>query len=225
MHITDPSSGLMVTTGIVGGGLPIAVGLALASAMRRTSQVTVVNFGDGATNIGAFHEAMNLASLWQVPLVFVCQNNHYAEYTPFAGGTAVDRVADRGASYRMRSYRVDGNVPEEMYVAAREAVDAARSGGGPSLIEAMTYRFFGHSMGDSMAYMPRDELEAARNDDPVLRLRSRLIELGTCDEGKLESEEASILLEVEDALEFAMASPPPDLSELTTDVYGEEVAV
>lgn len=219
MHITHPDSGLMVTTGIVGSGLPIANGLALASQLRGEDRVTVVNFGDGATNIGAFHEACNLAALWKLPVVFCCHNNRYAEHTSFEEGTSVDRVADRAASYRMPGVRVDGNDPVAMYNAASEAIERARAGEGPTLLEAMTFRFFGHQMSDQNEYMKPGELDAARAADPVLAFRARLIEDQVLTEAEIEQIEAEAKAEVSDAFQFAEASPLPELSELLTDVY------
>lgn len=219
MHITHPESGLMVTTGIVGSGLPIANGLALASQLQGGDRVTVVNFGDGATNIGAFHEACNLASLWKLPVVFCCHNNRYAEHTSFEDGTSVDRVADRAVSYKMPGVRVDGNDAVAMYSAARIAIDRARAGEGPTLLEAMTFRFYGHQMSDQNEYMKPGELDAERAADPVLRLRAKLIEEQVLTEDAAAAIEAQAKAEVDDAFEFAESSPVPDLSELLTDVY------
>lgn len=224
MHITHPASGLMVTTGIVGGGLPIANGLALAAQLRGTDQVTVVNFGDGATNIGAFHEACNLAGLWRLPVVFCCQNNRYAEHTSFEDGTSVARVADRASSYNFPGVRVDGNDPVAMYSAARDAVERARAGEGPTLLEAMTFRFHGHQMSDNNVYMKPGELDAARANDPVTGFRSWLLDNGVAGEDQLAGIEAAAKNEVEHALTFATDSPPPPLSEGLTDVYQEVVA-
>lgn len=218
MHITDPRSGLMVTTGIVGSGLPIANGLALASQLRGTDQVTVVNFGDGASNIGAFHEALNLASLWRLPVVFVCQNNRYAEHTPFAFGTAARQVSDRGVAYAMPAVTVDGNDPIEMHRVATEAIGRARRGEGPTLVEAMTYRFFGHINGDPMEYMPAEERAAAIDADPVPRFRTWLLEHGICTEADLADIEATATVAIDEAVSYAMESPPPALDELWTDV-------
>ncbi|MDJ0105370.1 thiamine pyrophosphate-dependent dehydrogenase E1 component subunit alpha [Rhodococcus erythropolis] len=222
MHITDVKSGLIVTTGVVGSGIPIAVGVGLSAQMRRSGQVAVVNFGDGAANIGAFHEALNLASLWKLPVVFVCQNNRYAEYTPYDQGTSVDQIAKRGAAYSMRSMHVDGNDPEAMYRAARIAIDAARAGDGPSLIEAVTYRFEGHMMGDTKEYQPAEELKAAIDADPVPRLRDRIITSGYRTEAEVAAIEGELQKEIDDAFEYAMAAPLPDIADLTTDVYGME---
>ncbi len=222
MHITDVSCGLIVTTGVVGSGIPIAVGVGLSAQMRRSGQVAVVNFGDGAANIGAFHEALNLASIWNLPVIFVCQNNRYAEYTAYSEGTSVDQIAKRGASYSMRSMHVDGNDARAMYRAARIAIDAARAGEGPSLIEAVTYRFHGHLMGDAMEYMPKDELKAAIDADPVLRLRAEIIAAGDRTEAEIADLERQILEDIDDAFNYAIAAPLPDIAELTTDVYGTE---
>lgn len=223
MHITDPKAGVMVTTGVVGSGLPIATGLALASKLRGDGRVTVVNFGDGASNIGAFHEALNLASLWSLPVVFVCHNNRYAEHTTYAEGTSVDRISTRGAGYAMAAATVDGNDPVAMHAAAAEAVRRARAGEGPTLLEAMTYRFHGHHLGDSMEYMPEDERAVALAADPVPAFRRFLLAGGHADEATLAAIEARIEADIDDARDFALASPMPDPVELSTDVYAEAV--
>src|SRR6195952_2154892 len=147
MQITHPASGCMVTTGIVGSSMPIANGLAWASQINGDGRGSIANFGDAATHIGAFHESLNLASVWKLPVVFVCQNNRYGEHTRFEKATAVGRISDRAAAYSMPGIHVDGNDPIEMYAAAREAIDRARAGDGPTLIEAMTFRFNGNLLG------------------------------------------------------------------------------
>lgn len=219
MHITDPRVGLMVTSGVVGGGLPIANGFGLAARLAGTDQVTVVNFGDGATNIGAFHEALNLASVWRLPVVFVCQNNRYAEHTAYAVGTSVARVADRAAGYSMPGVTVDGNDPLEMFSAASEAVARARAGEGPTLIEAVTYRLEGHVVGDRMAYMPAEEREAALAADPVPAFRRWLVDQGHFTAAQLGEVEERVEAEIDDAVAYALACPPPPASELFEDVY------
>lgn len=221
MHITHPASGLMVTTGIVGGGLPIGAGLALAAQLRGTEQVTVVNFGDGATNIGAFHEACNLAGIWKLPVVFCCHNNLYAEHTAYEDGTSVARIADRAASYNFPGIRVDGNDPVAMYGAAREAIERARAGDGPTLLEAMTFRFYGHQMSDQNEYMKPGELAAARAADPVLQFREWLLDHGIATTDDLDGIEAREKAAIADAVTFANESPLPDLAEGLTDVYEE----
>jgi pyruvate dehydrogenase E1 component alpha subunit len=213
----------MVTTGIVGGGIPIANGFALAAQLRGTDQVTVVNFGDGASNIGAFHEALNLAGVWNLPVIFVCQNNRYAEHTPYAEGTSVAEVSERAAGYGMVGVTVDGNDPLAMYSAAKDAVQRARSGGGPTLIEANTYRFYGHLFGDSMDYQPEEERSAAMAADPVPRLREWMIAKGHLTEDDAARIEIDTAAAVNEAVEFALAAPPPAADELYTDVYAEVV--
>jgi pyruvate dehydrogenase E1 component alpha subunit len=221
MHLTYPKKGIMVTTGIVGSSMPIANGLAWGSQIAGNDRVTVATFGDGATNIGAFHEALNLASVWKLPVLFVCQNNLYAEHTTYEKATSAKQIADRAIAYDMPGVRVDGNDPVAMYRAAREAVDRARAGGGPTLIEAMTFRFHGHVFGDADGYMDKELKAAAVAADPVPRLRRKLIDDGLATEQDLAAIEAEIEAAIDQAVEFALASPPPELSELTTDVYGE----
>jgi pyruvate dehydrogenase E1 component alpha subunit len=223
MHITHPASGLMVTTGVVGSGLPIANGLALASILRGEDRVTVVNFGDGASNIGAFHESLNLASLWKLPVIFCCQNNRYAEHTAYADGTTVDHVAERAAGYRMPGVTVDGSDPVALWQAAAEAVGRARAGDGPTLLEAVTYRFFGHYFGEDTHYMRAEELSAAMAADPVPALRSLLLTQGHADEEELLALEKRVGGEVEEALAAALQSPFAEPDEITRDVYAEEL--
>ncbi len=222
MHITSRDANLLLTTGIVGSGLPIATGLAWAVKQRQTRQVVAVSFGDGASNIGAFHEALNLASVWSLPVVFVCHNNRYAEHTPYAAGTSVERIAQRGQGYGMPGTTVDGNDAPAVHAAAAEAVARARAGEGPTLIEALTFRLYGHNMNDNNKYMLPGELADARAADPVVRLRAWLLAQGHADEAALASLEAGIQQELDEAVEFALGSPPPDERELWTDVYAEE---
>jgi pyruvate dehydrogenase E1 component alpha subunit len=224
MHITHPDLGVMVTTGIVGSSMLIANGLALASQILGDGRIAVANFGDGASNIGAFHEALNLASVWKLPVVFVCQNNRYGEHTKFAVSTSIDQVAKRAAAYTMPGIHVDGNDPVAMYWAAKEAVDRARSGGGPTLIEAMTFRFNGHVVGDTDDYMDPGEKEAWIAKDPVPLFRAWLIEQGHAREDELAAMEAGISAEIEEALTFALESPFPETAEIRRDVYGKELA-
>lgn len=223
MHITHPASGVMVTTGVVGSSMPIANGLALASQVKGDGRVAVAYFGDGASNIGAFHESLNLAAVWKLPVLFVCQNNQYAEHTKYAVCTSAENVADRAASYRMPGRKVDGNDPLAVYAAAREAVERARAGGGPTLIEAVTFRFFGHNMGDDDSYMDKGEKAAWMAKDPVPRFRAWLIAQGHAGEAELSAMEASIEKEIDEALEFALSSPYPDVAELRRDVYAQEI--
>ena len=224
MHITHPESGAMVTTGIVGAGLPIATGLALAAKLRGEDRITWTSFGDGASNIGAFHEALNLASVWKLPVVFVCQNNRYAEHTSYAKGTSVERVADRAAAYGMPGIHVDGNDPIAMYAAAAQAVERARNGGGPTLIEATTFRFHGHVMGDDGHYIPRAEYDQAVADDPYPRYRQYLLDNGHAQAEELDAIDAAHLAVLEEAARFAADSPAPGVEELKRDVYATDLA-
>jgi pyruvate dehydrogenase E1 component alpha subunit len=222
MHITHPASGVMVTTGVVGSGLPIANGLALASQNRKDGRVTVTCVGDGATNIGAFHEAMNMAELYKLPVVFFCQNNHYGEHTAFADHTRVESIAARAAAYNMRAVQVDGNDAEAMYAAAKEAVDRARAGEGPTLIEAMCYRMMGHFFGADFSYMPKEHIAQMQAADPLPRLRKLMLD-HQFTEAELDAIVAELDAEVDAAAEFAFASPLPDASELRKDVFEEEI--
>jgi len=223
MHVTYPTKGIMVTTGIVGSTMPIANGLAWASQIKGDGRVTVASFGDGAANIGAFHESLNLAAVWKLPVIFVCQNNEWGEHTAYDKTSNV-RVAVRAAAYGMAGERVDGNDPFAMYAAAREAIDRARAGEGPTLIEAMTYRFFGHVFGDQDAYMDKARKAEAMANDPVPRFRAKLIETGVASEDLLAAMEAEIETQIDEAVEFALASPFPGVEELECDVFAEEIA-
>lgn len=225
MHITYPTAGIMVTTGVVGAGLPIANGLALASQLRKDGRVTVVSFGDGAANIGAFHESLNMASLWKLPVIFLCQNNLYGECTKYEKATAVANVADRAASYNMRGVTVDGNDAQAMYEASRAAVERARNGEGPTLLEAKTFRFMGHYFGDPGAYIPKDEYAAALARDPMPTTRAAVLKSGAATEADLEGLAKEITAEIEDAIQFALDSAPPDVSEIDVDIYASGAAV
>ena len=221
MHLTYPEKGVMVTTGIVGSSMPIANGLAWASQLSGDGRVAVATFGDAASNIGAFHESLNLASVWKLPVIFLCQNNLWGEHTAYHKATSVARIADRAAGYGMPGLHVDGNDPYEMYAAAREAVERARAGEGPTLIEAMTYRFHGHVFGDADKYMDPEVKKAAIANDPYPRYRARLIADGLAGEAELAEIEAAIEADIDQAVEAAFASPFPGLEEVTRAVYGE----
>jgi pyruvate dehydrogenase E1 component alpha subunit len=223
MHITHPASGVMVTTGVVGSSMPIANGLALAAQILKQDRVAVAYFGDGASNIGAFHESLNMASIWKLPVVFVCQNNRYAEHTKYEYCTSVDQIAKRAAGYSMPGIHVDGNDPLAMYAAAKEAIDRARAGGGPTLIEAMTFRFHGHLLGDMDAYMDPGEKDIWKAKDPVPAFRSWLIAEGLASEDELATIDSTISAEIDEAVSFAMASPYPEADEIRRDVYEAEL--
>lgn len=225
MHITYPTAGIMVTTGVVGAGLPIANGLALASQLKKDGRVTVVSFGDGASNIGAFHESLNMASLWKLPVIFLCQNNLYGECTTYEKATAVANVADRASSYNMRGVTVDGNDAHAMYEASRAAVEHARNGEGPTLLEAKTFRFMGHYFGDPGAYIPKDQYAAALARDPMPTTRAAVLKSGAATEADLEGLAKEITAEIEDAIQFALDSAPPDVSEIDIDIYASGAAV
>ena len=223
MHIAKPDKGVMLSTGIVGAGPPVAVGLAMAAKRKGLDRVTVVSFGDGATNTGSFHEAANMAALWDLPLVFVCQNNLYAEMTPTRDTMKLERVADRAAGYGMPGVRVDGNDPLVVKAALDEALQRARDGGGPTFIECVTFRFRGHYFGDGMPYIPEDQLAAAMAADPVPRFRRRLANTGVCDEEELARIDNEALTKVETALETVMSADSPSTDELDRDVYATPI--
>lgn len=224
MHITHPASGVMVTTGIVGSGIPIANGFALASQIRGDGRVTVTNFGDGATNIGSFHEALNMASLWKLPAIFLCHNNGYGEHTRFDLGTSVASVVDRAPAYSMRGVAVDGNDPVAIWHEVREAVGRARKGEGPTLIEAKTFRFNGHNLGDPGEYIPKEVYAAALERDPIPLFRKKLIHEKIASEEQLTKLQADLTSEVSEAMEYALSSPWPAVENLTDDVFKSERA-
>jgi TPP-dependent pyruvate/acetoin dehydrogenase alpha subunit len=224
MHIAKPEAGVMLSTGIVGAGPPVAVGLAMAAQRKRIDRVTVVSFGDGATNTGSFHEAANMAALWDLPVVFVCQNNLFAEMTPTHDTMKIEHVADRAAGYGMPGVRVDGNDPVAVTEALADAVARARRGDGPTLLECVTFRFRGHYFGDRMKYIPKEQLDAAKAADPVPRFRARLIDTGVATDDELAGVDEGALIRVEDALRTVMAAPAPSADELDVDVYAAPIA-
>jgi TPP-dependent pyruvate/acetoin dehydrogenase alpha subunit len=185
MHLSDPNSGLMVTTGIVGAGAPIAAGVALGEKLKGGGHVVTCSFGDGAANIGAVHEALNLAALWKLPVVFVCQNNLYAEYTSFAESTASPSLAGRAEGYGMAGERVDGTDPFAIHEAAARAIARARAGEGPTLLECVAYRLQGHSFGSDEGHMDAEALARARAAAPIITYRTRLISEGLASEADL----------------------------------------
>jgi TPP-dependent pyruvate/acetoin dehydrogenase alpha subunit len=221
MHLTSVRHGVMGSYAIVGAHLPIAAGAAWSAQYRGTDQVTVCFFGDGTTNIGAFHEALNLAAVWKLPVIFVCENNLYMEYTPIGSVTAVEHpAAGRAAAYGLPSIIVDGNDADLVYQLASESIARARAGGGPSLIEAKTYRHSGHSRADPARYRPAGELEAWLTRDPVTRYRARLLEAGLPERTLLELE-AAVQRAVDQATEAAKASPPPARDLVERDLWAD----
>lgn len=221
MHLTKAATGMLGSYAIVGAHLPMAAGAAWSARLRGTDQVAVAFFGDGATNIGAFHEALNLAAVWKLPVLFVCENNLYMEYTPIAAVTAVARpAADRAPAYGIPGETVDGND----VVAVRDAVAAlagrARAGDGPALLEAATYRHFGHSRSDPAAYRPAEEVERWLKHDPLDIARGRLTKLGVSEETLTAADERALDV-VRKAVEAAKSAPAPDPEQALTDVWAD----
>jgi pyruvate dehydrogenase E1 component alpha subunit len=223
MHIANPDKGVMLSTGIVGAGLPVGVGLAMAAKRRGLDRVTVVSFGDGATNTGSFHEATNMAALWELPMVFVCQNNRYAEMTPTEDTMKLERVADRAAGYGIPGVCVDGNDPLAVKSALDEALRRARGGDGPTFLECVTFRFRGHYFGDRMPYIPKDRLSAAMAADPVPKFRAHLVDAGICGDDELNRLENEALGTVETALKTVISADRPSIEELERDVYANPI--
>jgi pyruvate dehydrogenase E1 component alpha subunit len=213
----------MLSTGIVGAGPPVAVGLAMAAKRKGLDRVTVVSFGDGATNTGSFHEAANMAALWDLPVVFVCQNNMYAEMTPTTDTMKLEQVADRAAGYGMPGIRVDGNDPLAVASVLAEAIGKARNGDGPTFIECVTFRFRGHYFGDRMPYIPKEQLAEAMAADPVPRFRKRLIDDGVCSDDELNGIDEGALISVESALNAVLSAEAPSIEELDRDVYATPI--
>jgi acetoin:2,6-dichlorophenolindophenol oxidoreductase subunit alpha len=220
MHIADLELGILGANGIVGAGIPIATGTALAFKMRRTDQVAVCFFGDGGSNTGAFHEGLNLASVWNLPVVFVCENNQFAESTPQRVHQKIKDIAVRSVAYDIPGETVDGMDVLEVHRVVGEAVARARAGGGPTLVECKTYRFYGHYVGDpGTAYRRPEEIEEWKQRDPIPSFARRLVAEGMTTEAELQAIEAAVQRELEDAIQFAEASPDPDLEEALEDIY------
>jgi TPP-dependent pyruvate/acetoin dehydrogenase alpha subunit len=221
MHLTDAEKGMMGSYAIVGAHLCVANGAAWSAQMRGTDQVAVAFFGDGTTNIGAFHEALNMAKIWNLPVVFVCENNLYMEYTPIDLITAVPNpAADRAAAYGLESILIDGNDADAVYLTAKKALSRARSGDGPTLIEAVTYRSGGHSRADPGKYRPPAEVEAWANHDPIPLYHDRLLSLGT-PEAELSTIEREVAQAVDAATDFAKAGREPGEESLLTEVFAD----
>jgi len=221
MHLTDAGHGVMGSYAIVGAHLPIAMGAAWSAQYRKSDQVAVCFFGDGTTNIGAFHEALNMAAVWRLPVVFVCENNLYMEYTPIGAVTAVEHpAADRATAYGLEGIVVDGNDADAVYRTAEAALGKARAGDGPSLIECKTYRFSGHSRADPGAYRPDDEVASWKARDPIPLYRKRLAEFGF-GEAAIAAVEAEVRRAVDEATETAKAAPPPSPELIQRDVFAD----
>jgi pyruvate dehydrogenase E1 component alpha subunit len=221
MHLTSVDHGVMGSYAIIGAHLPIACGAAWRAQYKGDKDVSVCFFGDGTTNIGAFHEALNFAAVWKLPVIFVCENNLYMEYTPIGDVTAVEHpAADRAASYGLERIVIDGNDADVVYRTASAAYEKARAGKGPSLIECMTYRHSGHSRADPAKYRPEGELERWKERDPIKLYRERLQQFGIADKviAKIDVE---VMKDVDDATEKCKAAPMPTADILTTDVYAD----
>ena len=218
MHFTDPSVGLLGANAIVAAGVPHAAGAALASQLQKKDNIALAYFGEGAVNQGVFLETLNLAVIWKLPLILVCENNLYSEMTPSHETTSVVETHKRASAFGFESIQVDGNDVEAMYNAVEQAAIKARAGGGPIYIEAMTYRLWGHMMGDPEIYRTKEEVAKAKENDPIVRLGRRLLEVGCSDSDltRLDGEAEALIA---DALQFAESSPAPEPADAFTDVF------
>ena len=220
MHIADLSLGILGANGIVGGGFGIATGAALSSKLRRSGQVTACFFGDGAANQGIFFEVMNYAAIWTLPVIYICENNQYGEYTPVASVTAGRCIADRAKPFGIPAVVVDGNDVLAVHDAAADAVGRARAGDGPTLIECATYRQPGHHVGDpGTSYRTKEEVEVWKGKDPIERLRRSLLEDGRASQEELDAVGQKVARELDDAVTFAEQAPYPDVKEVRENVY------
>lgn len=221
MHLMDVEKGVLGSYAIIGAHMPMAAGAAWSAQYRESGQVAVCFFGDGTTNIGAFHEALNFAAIWNLPVVYVCENNLYMEYTPISDVTAVPNpAADRASAYGLEPILVDGNDADVMYATASLALEKARSGGGPTLIEAQTYRHGGHSRADPGKYRPDEEVAAWKKRDPLITYRKRLLDDGI-DVAAIEAIEAEQAARVDKAEQTARESGPPSLASAFTEVWAD----
>jgi pyruvate dehydrogenase E1 component alpha subunit len=221
MHICDLAKGNLGANAIVGGGLPIAVGGALAQKMRKMNNITVSFFGDGASNQGTFHESLNLASVWKLPVIFVCENNGFGISVPVSQSTSVKNIGDRAAAYAMPGYVVDGNDVLALLDAFTECKERALAGGGPSLIEAKTYRWKGHWTGDPEVYRTREEVAAWMEKCPIKHFHAYLRENDIAKEAELDAIDKKALADVNEAAEFALAAPEPDPAQVMDGMYVE----
>ncbi|MFY9187788.1 MAG: thiamine pyrophosphate-dependent dehydrogenase E1 component subunit alpha [bacterium] len=222
MHIADFSIGMLGANGVVGGGYNLAVGAGLAAKLSGTDQVSVCFFGDGASNRGTFHEGMNMAAAWKLPVVFVCENNQWASTTPYRTTTSVENISDRAIGYGIPGVVVDGNDVFAVYEAAQAAVERARDGGGPTLLEAKTYRIKGHFVGDPEMYRTKEEVqEQFDSNDPLKNFKQAVLTTNSLTEKDLEEIEAKVEAAIEAAIDFARQSPYPQPTELFEDLYVE----
>ncbi len=221
MHMTDASIGLLGANAIVGAQLPIALGAALTAQVKKTGTIAVTFFGEGASNIGAFHEALNMAAVWKLPVLFICENNLYGEYSVWSKTTPIQDIADRASAYGIPGIMVDGQDTEAVYGVVKNAADRARAGDGPSLIECKTYRYRGHSRTDTAPYRKPGELDEWLQRDPILILKERMIAEGQLDEVEFAELRQAAETVVIDAVEWAKNEPFPPLEALYADVYYE----
>ncbi len=219
MHIADFSVGMLGATAVVGAGIPIAVGAGLSIKLRGTDQVVACFFGDGASNQGTFHEAMNMAAIWRLPVIFVCENNLYAMGTRQSTVMLIENIADRAIAYGISSIAVDGNDVLEVHEATRKAVERARGGKGPTLIECKTYRHKGHSRIDPAKYRTKEEVEEWLRKDPIKRFNEKLLQTNVLTESEIQQIEKKVFAEIEEAVKFAIESPYPASEEALEDVY------
>jgi len=219
MHIADFSIGMLGATAVVGAGLPIAVGAGLSAKLRKTNQVVACFFGEGASNQGTFHESINMASTWHLPVIFVCENNLYAMGTRQSRVMNIENIADRATAYGIPGTVVDGNDVLAVYEATQKAVERARKGEGPTLIECKTYRHKGHSRVDPAKYRPKEEVEEWLAKDPIKRFKQKLLQTNTLTEPQIQQIEKEITVEIEETVKFAMESPYPTPEEALEDVY------
>jgi TPP-dependent pyruvate/acetoin dehydrogenase alpha subunit len=219
MHFTDPNVGLLGENAIVGAGVPIAVGAALSAQLDGTDRVSVTFFGDGAINQGVFAEALNLAAIWNAPVVFFCENNLYSEMTPIREMVKLEQLADRAAGFGIPGVTIDGYDPVAVYEATLAAVDRARSGGGPTFVEAMTYRLVGHMIGDTEPYRTQEEVAEWRARDPIHTFPQRLIEEYGVSQAAVEAAQAEVEAHMAELVRFALESPWPSADEITKDIF------
>ena len=219
MHVGDLAKGMVPAIAIVGGGVPVATGIALAFRMKKETRVAICFMGDGAVNEGAFHEGVNMGAIWSLPVVYVIENNHYSASTPVADTVRLKNLADRSSGYGIPGVTVDGNDVMAVYEVARAAVERARTGGGPTLVEALTYRITGHSRRDPCNYQPEEERKKALEQEPIGRFAARLMADGVADQTALDRIRTGVDAEIERAVESAMAAPDPKPEDALEDLY------
>jgi pyruvate dehydrogenase E1 component alpha subunit len=219
MHFTDPDVGLLGENAIVGAGAPIAVGAALSAQLDGADRVSITFFGDGAVNQGAFAEALNLAAVWNAPVIFFCENNLYSEMTPIADMVNIEQLADRATGFGIPAVTVDGYDPVALYEATLAAVDRARNGDGPTFIEAMTYRLVGHMIGDTEPYRTQEEVAEWRARDPIHAFPQRLVDEFGVSQAEIEAAQAEVEAQMAEVVRFALDSPWPSADEITKDIF------